>query len=169
MRSSCSHLTRQVALPKPNLARVTVPVVLAATSLSTFFVRHRGSLRRFRCSLRDRTPVPTLVCRNPTFKVGSHLSVSATALRSFSDLAAPLVRCGDTVCNRPTAFTGRPLLAGTPTLLRSARAFTRSGGSALGCVPELFRVSIRHPIYLHAGVCFALSHSRATLAVSFAC
>jgi hypothetical protein len=48
------------------------------------------------------------------------------------------------------------------------RALTRNRRSALGRVsgPHFaFRTSIRRPIHLHAGVCFAVSHSRTTLAV----
>lgn len=92
------------------------------------------------------------------------ITISATMLRSFTGLGCSTCTTPcETACNRPTVFTGRPLLTSTliyyvPPCLRKDKPFTcshmrrrsalgRVSGSSLTCSN-----SIHHPIHLHAGV-----------------
>jgi len=101
-----------------------------------------------------------------TIRSGSnHIStISAAMLRSYTGLGCSTCATPcETVCNRPTVFTERPLLTSAlayyehpafaeHTLRTLSHATETSLRARLGFFAVFARTSIHHPIHLHAGI-----------------
>jgi len=150
-----------------------------------FFVRYRSSLDRADATCSSYMTVTTLFyrgcariryfpfspnsypsgySRNDTNGSNHIPTISAAMLRSYTGLGCSTCATPcETVCNRPTVFTERPLLTGAlahyehlafarHTLRTLSHASVTSFRARLGFFAGFAQISIHHPIHLHAGV-----------------